>query len=181
MINIRDIKTDPAGQPDQHDLAAITAIYRHHVLNGTASFEIEPPSSSEMATRMAQLLAGGYPILVAMHHNTLCGCAYAGPHKPRAAYNQTVEHSVYVSDDQRGNGIGRQLLAQLIEAAAARGHYQMMAVIGDSDNTASIGLHRALGFRHIGTAQEIGFKFGRRLDIVYMQRALQSAPQSGST
>ena len=181
MINIRDIKTDPAGQPDQHDLAAITAIYRHHVLNGTASFEIEPPSSSEMATRMAQLLAGGYPILVAMHHNTLCGYAYAGPHKPRAAYNYTFEDSVYVSDDQCGDSIDGQLLLQLIEAAGSRDYYQMMAMIGESDNTALIRLHLVLGFNHIGTEQEIGFKFGRRLDIVYMQRALKPAPQSGST
>mgnify|MGYP000013065394 FL=1 len=181
MINIRDIKTDPAGQPDQHDLAAITAIYRHHVLNGTASFEIEPPSSSEMATRMAQLLAGGYPILVAMHHNTLCGYAYAGPHKRRAAYNYTFEDSVYVSDDQCGDSIDGQLLLQLIEAAGSRDYYQMMAMIGESDNTALIRLHHVLGFNHIGTEQEIGFKFGRRLDIVYMQRALKPAPQSGST
>ena len=87
MINIRDIKTDPAGKPDQHYLAVITAIYRHHVLNGTASFEIEPPSGSEMATLMSQLLTGNYWILMAMHHNTLCGYAYGGPRKPCAAYN----------------------------------------------------------------------------------------------
>ena len=119
--------------------------------------------------------------MVAIHHNTLCGYAYAGPHKPRLAYNQTVEDSVYVSDDQCSDSIGGQLLSQLIEAAASRDYYQMMAVIGDSDNKTPIRLHRALGFRHIGTAQEIGFKFGRRIDIVYMQRALQPAPQSGST
>ena len=134
-----------------------------------------------MATRMAQLLAGGYPILVAMHHNTLCGYAYAGPHKPRAAYNQTVEDSVYVSDDQCGDSIDGQLLLQLIEAAGSRDYYQMMAMIGESDNTALLRLHHVLGFNDIGTEQEIGFKFGRRLDIVYMQRALQPAPQSGST
>jgi len=101
------------------------------------------------------------------------GYAFAGPHKPRAAYNQTVEDSVYLYKDCLGKGIGRQLLTALISAAVARGFYQMMVVIGDLANTASIGLHNALGFRHIGTAQEIGFKFGRRLDIVYMQKALQ--------
>ena len=181
MINIRDIKTDPACQPDQHDLAVITAIYRHHVLNGTANFEIEPPFSSEISMRMGQSHAAGYPILVDMHQNTICDYSYAGPHKRHAAYNYTFEDSVYVSDDQCGDSIGGQLLLQLIEVAASRDYYQMMAMIGESDNTALIRLHHVLGFNHIGTEQEIGFKFGRRLDIVYMQRALQPAPQSGST
>ena len=181
MINIRDIKTDPACQPDQHDLAVITAIYRHHVLNGTANFEIEPPFSSEISMRIGQSHAAGYPILVDMHQNTICDYSYAGPHKRRAAYNYTFEDSVYVSDDQCGDSIDGQLLLQLIEAAVSRDYYQMMAMIGESDNTALIRLHHVLGFNHIGTEQEIGFKFGRRLDIVYMQRALKPAPQSGST
>ena len=171
---IRALATDASGHPDPSDIAAMTAIYHHHVLHGTASFEIDPPSIGDMESRMSALMAKEYPVLIAEKYDgVIVGFAYAGPHKPRAAYNQTVEDSVYLDKDCLGKGIGRQLLTALINAAAARGFYQMMAVIGDSANTASIGLHSALGFRHIGTAQEIGFKFGRRLDIVYMQKALQ--------
>ena len=112
-------------------------------------------------------------MLAESYNGVIVGYAYAGPHKPRAPYNQTVEDSVYLYKDCLGKGIGRQFLTALINAAAARGFYQMMALIGDSANIASIGLHSALGFLHTGRAQEIGFKFGRRLDIVYMQRALQ--------
>ena len=116
-----------------------------------------------------------------MHQNNICDYSYAGLQKRRAAYNYTNEDSVFVSDDQCGDSIDGQLLLQLIEAAASRDYYQMMAMVGESDNTDLIRLHHVLGFNHIGTEQEIGFKFGRRLDIVYMQRALQPAPQSGST
>ena len=174
MPLIRPLAIDRTGQPQAQYIDAITAIYRHHVLNGTASFEIDPPSASDMFDRMTNLLEKHYPVLIAATADHITGFAYAGPHKPRAAYNQTVEDSVYVDQAQHGTGIGRQLLTALIDAAAARGYHQMVAVIGDSANAASIGLHSALGFRHIGTAQEIGFKFGRRLDIVYMQRALHT-------
>ncbi|MGC6498083.1 MAG: GNAT family N-acetyltransferase [Candidatus Puniceispirillaceae bacterium] len=171
---IRTLATDASGQPNPSDIAAMTAIYRHHVLHGTASFEIDPPSIGDMESRMMALIAKDYPVLIAERYDgVVVGYAYAGPHKPRAAYDQTVEDSVYLDKDCLGKGIGRQLLTALIDAATARGFYQMMAVIGDSANAASVGLHNAVGFRHIGTAQEIGFKFGRRLDIVYMQRALQ--------
>ena len=175
MTLIRPLATYQTGQPQAQDIDAITAIYRHHVLNGTASFEIDPLSASDMFDRMTKLLAKNYPVLIAETAGHITGFAYAGPHEPRAAYNQTVEDSVYVDQAQHGIGIGRQLLTALIDAAATCGYHQMMAVIGDSANAASIGLHSALGFRHIGTAQEIGFKFGRRLDIVYMQRALHNA------
>lgn len=154
------------------DLAAITAIYGHHVLHGSASFETEPPSIDEMRQRRAGLLARGYPYLVAEDGTGIVGYTYAGPYRPRPAYRDTVENSVYVRRDTIGRGIGRRLLDVLIGDCEARGYRQMIAVVGDSGNTASIRLHERAGFQLIGVLRSVGFKHGRWLDSVLLQRAL---------
>jgi len=156
------------------DLAAITRIYEHAVRHGTASFEIEPPDEREMARRYEALRAGGYPYLVAELNNEIMGYAYAGPHRARPAYRWSVEDSVYIAPASQRRGIGRALLERLIAEAEAGGFRQMIAVIGDSANAASIELHRTAGFRMVGTFDNVGFKFGRWLDSVLMQRALGS-------
>jgi phosphinothricin acetyltransferase len=161
------------------DLAAITRIYAQAVREGTASFEIDPPDTAEMQRRFEALQAGGYPYLVAECDGTVAGYAYAGPYRARPAYRFSVEDSVYVAPGRQRGGIGRALLASLIEAAEAKAFRQMVAVIGDSANTSSVELHRAAGFRLVGTLENIGFKFGRWLDSVLMQRALGEG--AGST
>ncbi|HLH97700.1 MAG TPA: GNAT family N-acetyltransferase [Xanthobacteraceae bacterium] len=157
---------------DPDDLAAITRIYADAVRLGTASFEIEPPDLAEMGRRFAQLREGGFPYLVAEGAGEVVGYAYAGPYRTRPAYRFTVEDSIYIAPDHQRRGIGRALLDTLISQAQARGFSQMIAVIGDSDQPASIGLHTAAGFRMVGTFEAIGFKFDRWLDTVLMQRAL---------
>jgi len=159
-----------AARPD--DVAAITAIYDHAVRHGTASFELEPPDAAEMARRRASLADAGYPYLVAEADGTVAGYAYAGPYRPRPAYRWSVEDSVYVAPSLHRRGIGAVLLGRLIVEAELRGFRQMIAVIGDSAQTPSIALHRAAGFRLIGTVEHVGHKFGRWLDTVLMQRAL---------
>jgi L-amino acid N-acyltransferase YncA len=154
------------------DIPAITAIYRPAVLTGTASFEIEPPDEAEMVRRREALLAANHPYLVAERDGAILGYAYAGPYRARPAYRSTVENSVYVRDGEHGHGIGRALLAALIEEAGTRGFRQMIAVIGDSANAASIRLHAALGFEPVGTLRSVGWKQERWLDTVLMQRAL---------
>jgi L-amino acid N-acyltransferase YncA len=155
------------------DIPAITRIYAHAVEHGTASFELTPPDEAEMARRMSDLTGKGYPYLAAEIGGALAGYAYAGPYRARPAYRLTVEDSVYIAPDAHRRGVGRTLLAALIEASAAGGFRQMIAVIGDSPKqAASIGLHEALGFAHVGILQEVGFKHGRWLDSVLMQRAL---------
>ena len=154
------------------DIPAIAHIYAHAVRTGTASFELEAPDEAEMMRRMQHLLDGRFPYLVAEVEGAVAGYAYASLYRTRPAYRFTVEDSVYVAPERHGRGIGRALLAALIEASAARGFRQMIAVIGDSEQTASIALHAALGFAPIGTFPNIGFKFGRWLDTVLMQRAL---------
>jgi phosphinothricin acetyltransferase len=154
------------------DIHGITTIYAHAVEHGTASFEIEPPSEAEMATRMKMLLDNGYPYIVADSGGAIAGYAYAGPYRPRIAYRHTVEDSVYVHPRVARRGVGRMLLTELITQAVDRGFRQMVAVIGDSEQTASIELHRSLGFSPVGTLSNIGFKHGRWLDSVLMQRAL---------
>ncbi len=154
------------------DIAAITRIYAHAVNFGTASFELEPPDEAEMNRRMVALLEGGFPYLAAEADGRLVGYAYAGPYRPRRAYRFSVEDSIYVDPNVHRRGVGRALLHRLIEESERRGFRQMVAVIGDSAQTASIELHRALGFRMIGAVENVGFKFGRWLDTVLMQRAL---------
>jgi L-amino acid N-acyltransferase YncA len=154
------------------DIPAITRIYAYAVEHGTASFDLTPPNETEMALRMTELLDNGYPYLAAEADGELAGYAYAGPYRARPAYRFTVENSVYVAPHSHRRGIGRALLKALIEAAEAGGFRQMIAVIGDSEQTASVALHAALGFAYIGTIPNVGFKFGRWLDSVLMQRAL---------
>lgn len=154
------------------DLAAVQAIYAHFVLHGLASFEEVPPSTAEIARRREAVRALGLPYLVAEAEGRVLGFAYAGPYRPRPAYRYTVEDSVYVAPDAGGRGAGRALLATLIRRCEAAGFRQMVAVIGDSGNAASIGLHRALGFETAGVLRSVGFKFGRWVDSVLMQRRL---------
>ena len=154
------------------DLAAVTAIYAEAVLTGTATFELQPPDRAEMLRRFAALSAGGFPYLVAEQHGDIAGYAYAGPYRARPAYRHTVEDSIYLAPTAQGRGLGRALLARLIEETARRGFRQMIAVIGDSANTASIRIHAHAGFALIGTHPNVGLKFGRWLDTVMMQRAL---------
>jgi phosphinothricin acetyltransferase len=154
------------------DAPAIAAIYAEHVLHGTASFELVPPAAPEMADRMAALLDEGYPWLVACAGRRILGYAYAGPYRPRPAYRHTVEDSVYLAPDAQRRGIGGALLAQLIDRCTARGHRQMVAVIGDADNAPSIALHARAGFAPAGCLARVGWKLGRWLDVVLMQRSL---------
>ena len=154
------------------DLAAITAIYAAEVRERTATFELPPPDLAEMTRRFRALIDGGFPYLAANLDGDVVGYAYAGPYRPRPAYRFTVENSVYLAPEIHRRGIGLQLLTRLIADCEARGYRQMIAVIGDSANAGSIGLHRRAGFAMIGTHPGVGFKFGRWLDTVMMQRAL---------
>jgi phosphinothricin acetyltransferase len=154
------------------DIAAITRIYAHAVHHGTASFELDPPDEAEMARRYETLAAGGFPYIVAEHDGEVAGYAYAGPYRARPAYRFTVEDSVYIAPQMQRRGIGQALLGALIAESEARAFRQMIAVIGDSGQTASIALHKAAGFRLVGTIEAVGFKFDRWLDSVLMQRAL---------
>lgn len=154
------------------DAPAIQAIYAHHVLTGTGTFEIDPPDLAEIAARMARVTAAGRPWLVAEDGGAILGYAYAGPFRERAAYAATVEDSIYLAPAALGRGLGRALLEALIAACRAAGAREMLAVIGDSENLASIGLHRALGFGDVGVLRRVGRKFGRDLDVVILQKSL---------
>jgi phosphinothricin acetyltransferase len=154
------------------DIPAITRIYANAVLHGTASFELEPPDETEMARRQRALRDGGHPYLVAEADSQVLGYAYAGPYRARPAYRWSVEDSVYIAPEAQRRGVGRVLLERLIAESEQRGFRQMIAVIGDSEQVPSIELHRALGFRLIGTLAAVGFKHGRWLDSVLMQRPL---------
>lgn len=160
------------------DAPRIAAIYAHHVLHGLASFETEPPGEAEIARRLGEVRARGLPYLVAEADGRVVGYAYAAPYRSRPAYRYTVEDSVYVDRDCAGRGVGRQLLQRLVADAAASGCRQMIAVIGDSANEASIGLHAALGFEVVGTLKSVGFKHGRWVDSVLMQRAIGTGDSS---
>jgi L-amino acid N-acyltransferase YncA len=155
------------------DMDAIAHIYAHHVNHGTATFETEPPDSSEIGRRWAEVTAKGLPWLVADDFGEVVGYAYAGPYRPRVAYRHTVEDSIYVRPDRLGTGVGRLLMPALIEATQACGMHQIIAVIGDSGNQASINLHRRFGFQDAGLLKDVGFKFERWLDTVFMQRSLR--------
>ena len=154
------------------DVAAIAGIYAHAVRCGTASFELEPPDEAEIARRQRAIVEAGYPYLVAQADGAVLGYAYAGPYRARPAYRWSVENSVYVAAEALRRGIGRALLDALIAEAERHGFRQMIAVIGDSAQTPSIALHRAAGFRLIGTLEAVGFKHGHWLDTVLMQRPL---------
>jgi L-amino acid N-acyltransferase YncA len=154
------------------DLTAITEIYQHAVLYGTATFELIPPDLAEMTRRFEVLMDGGFPYFVATLDGRVIGYAYAGAYRPWPAYRFTVENSVYLQPAIHRRGVGLQLLQRLIEECEARGYRQMIAVIGDSANAGSIGVHTRCGFKMIGTHPDVGFKFGRWLDTVMMQLAL---------
>jgi L-amino acid N-acyltransferase YncA len=154
------------------DIPAITAIYDHAVRHGTASFELEPPTEAEMTQRMQSLLAGSFPYIIAESDGGVVGYAYAALYRTRPAYRFSVEDSVYVDPKAQRLGIGRILLDRLVVESEKRGFRQMIAVIGDSNQTPSIELHRAAGFGMIGTIKNVGYKFDRWLDTVLMQRAL---------
>ena len=154
------------------DLPAITRIYADAVAHGTASFELEPPDEAEMLRRFQALLTGGYPYLVATIEGALAGYAYAGPYRARPAYNWTVEDSIYIAPAFHRRGIGKRLLTRLIEDCEQRGYRQMVAVIGDSAQTASIALHRAAGFVVVGTLRSVGFKHRKWLDTPLLQLSL---------
>jgi L-amino acid N-acyltransferase YncA len=165
QILVRDCRDD--------DLPAIVAIYSYHVMHGFGSFEETPPSLDELRRRRDEILAKGLPYIVAAEPaGTVIGYAYASAYRTRPAYRFSVEDSIYVAPDAPRRGIGRALLSALIERTAALGYRQMVAVIGDSGNLGSIGLHRALGFEHVGRLPSIGFKRGRWVDGVLMQRGL---------
>lgn len=157
---------------EERDLAAIVAIYAHHVLHGFGSFEEVPPDAGEMARRRGDVVAKGFPYLVAELDGRVVGYAYASAYRPRIAYRFSVEDSIYVAPDAPRRGIGRALLENLIARCSGLGYRQMVAVIGDTQNTGSIALHAALGFRVVGTLPSIGFKHGRWVDSVFMQRPL---------
>jgi len=162
---IRDAKAD--------DIPEIAAIYAHHVLHGTGTFEVEPPTEAEIAERLAKIQGQGWAWLVAeADDGTLLGYAYYAQFRDRSAYRHTAENAIYVRDNVRGQGVGKALVQVLLERAEASGFRQMLAVIGDSENTGSIGLHISLGFRQAGVLKAVGVKFGRWIDVVMMQRAL---------
>lgn len=159
----------PALEPD---LASVTAIYAVHVREGTATFEIEVPALNEMARRWHDVVSRGLPWVVAEVEGRIVGYGYAGVYRLRPAYRYTVEDSIYLDPAWTGRRIGRAVLARLLEDCAHAGCRQMVAVIGDSANAGSVGVHRALGFRAVGVLRDVGFKFGRWLDTVFMQRDL---------
>jgi phosphinothricin acetyltransferase len=169
MANMSDVLIRPAAVAD---LPHITAIYDDAVRSGTATFELEPPDLAEMTARFTNLKDTGFPYLVALLNGTVAGYAYAAPYRARPAYRFTVENSVYLPPHAQRRGIGLKLLNELVDESSTRGFRQMIAVIGDSANAGSISVHTRAGFQMVGTFNDLGFKFGRWLDTVLMQRAL---------
>ncbi|MDP3616938.1 MAG: N-acetyltransferase family protein [Rhodoferax sp.] len=157
-------------QPE--DIPAISAIYAHHVLHGTGTFELEPPSQQEMASRRSEVLAKGLPYLVAVDNQQVMGFAYCNWFKPRPAYRFSAEDSVYVAPDAQGLGLGRALLTELAAQAEKAGVRKLIAVIGDSANTGSIAVHRSVGFSHVGVLKSCGWKFDQWRDVVMMDKAV---------
>jgi len=165
------------------DLPAITAIYGWNVLNGTGTFELDPPDEPEMARRRDDVLSKGLPWLVVQRDGVVLGYAYANHFRPRKAYRFCLEDSVYLAPEAKGQGLGKLLLVELLGRCEAAGARQMLAVIGDSANLGSIGVHRTLGFEHVGVMKAAGWKFDQWRDVVIMQKALglgqTSAPVEG--
>ena len=154
------------------DIPAVTAIYAHHVLNSTGTFETEAPSVQDMTNRRADVLSKGLPYLVAVDGNQVVGFAYGNWFKPRPAYRYSVEDSIYLAPDQHGKGLGRALLAELMARCEAVGIRKMMAIVGDSANAGSVGVHLALGFEQVGKIDACGWKLGAWRDIIIMQKTL---------
>lgn len=161
-----------------NDMHSVAAIYGDHVRQGLASFEESAPDESEMLRRMKTLREGDYPYVVAELDGIVVGYSYAGPYRTRPAYKNSVENSVYLSPEVQGKGIAKALMRPVIEACVEAGFRQMVAIIGDRDNAASIGLHASLGFELVGTLHGVGFKLGRWVDCVLMQRALGDGESS---
>ncbi len=159
------------------DIHAVTAVYGWNVTHGTGTFELDPPDEAEMAQRRSAVLANGWPWLVAEDQGRVVGYAYANLFRPRRAFRFCVEDSIYLSPEATGRGVGRLLLAELMARCEVAGARQMVAVIGDSANLASVALHRALGFEPAGQLRSAGWKLGRWLDVVMMQRALGAGDQ----
>jgi L-amino acid N-acyltransferase YncA len=157
---------------EPHHMDAVRSIYGRYVLHALCTFEEEVPTATQMLSRRADVLRLGLPYLVAVVDGEVAGYAYAGAYRARPAYRRTVENSVYIAQGMQGRGIGRALLAALIERCSRAGLSQMVAVVGDSANTGSIRLHESLGFEHVGVLRDVGFKFGRWVDTVLMQRPL---------
>jgi len=170
MITVRDFLSN--------DLQTITRIYEHHTLHGLATFDETPLSMDEMRKRYKKVRAQGLPWLVAVDGDAIAGYAYAMLFHARSGWRFTLEDSVYVAPEAQRQGVGRALLGDLIDRCEALGYRQMIAAIGDSENHGSIGLHAALGFEHAGIYKAVGFKFGRWLDVVLMQRALGEGSRS---
>ena len=160
------------------DVPALAAIYRWNVLNGTGTFELDPPDAIEMTRRRADVLAQGWPWLVAEREGTVLGYAYAAQFRPRPAYRFYLEDSIYLGPEAQRQGLGKRLLDELLGRCTAAGARQMLAVIGDADNLGSIALHAAQGFVQVGRMPAAGWKFGRWLDVVLMQRALGAGAAS---
>jgi len=154
------------------DIGAIAAIYAHHVLHGTGTFETEPPSANDMATRRADVLSKNLPYLIAERQGEILGFAYCNWFKPRPAYRFSAEDSIYIANSARGQGLGSKLLEALSQAAENVGVRKLIAVIGDSANVGSIGVHRAQGFTHVGVLKDCGWKFGEWRDVVLMEKIL---------
>ncbi len=163
---------------DPADIPEVQSIYAHHVLNGAGTFEESPPSVEEMADRLKKIMASGGSFIVATDATGVVGYAYYNQIRDRSAYRFTAEDSIYVREDVRGQGVGKALVATLLEDAERAGFRQMVAVIGDSENIGSIGVHASLGFQRAGCLRASGFKFGRWIDTVYMQRALGAGDAS---
>lgn len=169
-LSVRDANGD--------DIAAVHAIYSHHVLHGFGTFDEAPPPLGDYTAKWRDVIAMGLPWLVAVEAGEVVGFAYATPFRPRSGYRFTLEDSVYIRDDRLGRGIGIALLTPLIERCAALGARQVVAVIGDSRNAGSIAVHAKAGYAHAGTVKAVGFKLGRWVDIVFMQRALNGGDAS---
>jgi len=170
----RQVRTDTLSVRDvtHADMEAVAAIYGHYVLHGTSTFETEPPGAAEMQRRRDALAQRDYPYLVAERAGVVLGYAYVSAYRPRPAYWNTVENSIYLRPDSGGAGVGTQLLRTLIEACQERGYRQIIAMIGDSANLASLRLHLGQGFERVGTLRSVGYKHGRWIDTVCLQRSL---------
>jgi L-amino acid N-acyltransferase YncA len=162
------------------DILSIASLYAHHVTHGTSTFELTPPDPTEVARRRQTVISEGLPYIVAECQGEVAGYAYATLYRPRPAYRFTIEDSIYIHPDHLRKGIGRLLLSELIDRCELGKWRQMIAVIGDSANSPSIGLHEALGFQHVGIFKSVGWKFGRWLDTVLMQRSLGVGDQLGA-
>jgi phosphinothricin acetyltransferase len=154
------------------DLPACQAIYAHHVMEGTGTFDEVPPSLESLTARFREITGAGRAWVVAADATGILGFAYFDQYRARSAYRFTAEDSVYVREDVRGQGVGKALVARLLDEARTAGFREMLAVIGDSENVGSIGVHASLGFQRVGTLRDVGFKFGRWIDVVIMQRHL---------